>query len=154
MRYIIGIGHASMSDDGVGLRVAERLAQDGLERGFEAVSLADEGLRLLSYFTAETEKIVLVDAVEMGLAPGDWRVFRPEDVQSVKTTGRLTTHEGDILKVLELGRRLGTPAPPIAILGIQPGSLGPGLELSPALEQRLETYVSVALAEIAAFRSP
>jgi hydrogenase maturation protease len=153
LRYIIGIGHASMSDDGVGLRVVERLARDGLEQGFEAVSLAGEGLRLLSYFTAETEKIVLVDAVEMGLAPGDWRVFRPEDVQSVKISGRLTTHEGDILKVLELGRRLGTPAPLIVILGIQPGSLGPGLELSPALAQRLDTYISVALTEIATLRS-
>ena len=148
MRYIIGVGNASMSDDGVGLEVVERLAREGLEPGFEAVSIADEGLRLLSYFDAGTEKIVIVDAVDMGLEPGAWRVFGPEDVESGNEAGGLTTHEGNVLKVIELARRLGTPVPPLVILGIQPGSLGPGLELSPALEQRLETYARLALEEI------
>jgi len=137
-----------MADDGVGLRIVEEIARRGLERGFEAVAVADEGTRLLFYITRDTEKIVLVDAVDLGLPPGDCRLFKPEDVETRKTGPGVSTHEGDILKVLALARHLGNPLPPITILGIQPGLLGPGLELSAALEARFETYLETALEEV------
>lgn len=137
-----------MSDDGIGLRIVEHLARAGLEQGFEAAAVADEGTRLFNYLTEDTEKLVIVDAVDMGLEPGDYRLFKPEDVESRKTTRGLTTHEGDILKVLELAAGLGYPIPAVTIFGIQPGNLGPGLELSPALESRFEAYLDAALEEV------
>ncbi len=69
-------------------------------------------------------------------------------MESRKITRGLTTHEGDILKVLELAASLGYPIPAVTILGIQPGNLGPGLELSPALESRFESYLDAALEEV------
>ncbi len=75
MRYIIGVGNSAMSDDGIGLRIVEHLARAGLEQGFEAAAIADEGTRLFFYLTEDTEKIVIVDAVDMGLEPGDYRLF-------------------------------------------------------------------------------
>jgi len=150
VRYIIGLGNSAMADDGVGLRIVEHCARSGLERGFEAVAIADEGTRLLSYLTRDTEKIVLVDAVDMGLEPGEYRLFRPDEVESRKRPKRgLTSHEGDILKVLQLAASLGYPVPRITILGIQPENVGPGLELSEALGRRFETYLRAALEEIA-----
>jgi hydrogenase maturation protease len=148
LRYIIGIGNYSMADDGIGLRIVEHIAQNGLNRGFEAIDIADEGMRLLFYLDKETEKIVLIDAVELGLPPGDYRLFKPEDVESTKDAKRLTTHEGDVLKVLELARSLGQSIPPITILGIQPEDLNSGMELSPALQKRFAEYLQVALEEI------
>jgi hydrogenase maturation protease len=149
LRYIIGIGNYSLADDGIGLRIVERIAEKGLDRGFEAINLADEGLRLLFYLSKETEKIVLVDAVDLGLSPGEYRLFRPEDVRSTKELKRLTTHESDILAVLGFAESLGCSIPPITILGIQPGDLSPKMELSPALEERFDTYLRVALEEVA-----
>ena len=137
-----------MSDDGVGLRIVEQIARRGLEQGFEAAAIADEGTRLLFYLTENTDKVVIVDAVDMGLEPGDYRLFTPQEVESRKMTRGLTTHEGDILKVLELAASHGYPIPSVTILGIQPGNLGPGLELSPALESRFDTYLRVALDEV------
>lgn len=148
MRYIIGVGNSSMADDGVGLRVVEAVARRGLEPGFEAVAIADEGLRLLFYLTENTEKIVLVDAVDLGLAPGEYRLFKPEDVESQKETSGMTTHEGDVLRVLEMAGNLRYRIPPLTILGIQPANVGPGLELSPEIERQLDTYIQVALEEV------
>ena len=148
MRYIIGIGNYQMSDDGIGLRIVDHIVRNGLEKGFEAVDIADEGTRLLFYLQRETEKIVLIDAVDLGLAPGEYRLFKPEDVQSVKETRGLTTHEGDALKILEFARNLGYFIPPLIILGIQPGSLEPGLVLSPALAERFDLYLKIALEQI------
>jgi hydrogenase maturation protease len=148
LRYIIGIGNYSMADDSVGLRIVEHIAQHGLDRGFEAIDLADEGIRLLFYLHEETEKIVLVDAVDLGLPPGEYRLFKPEDVESTKDLERLTTHESDILAILQFARSLGYRLPPITIVGIQPGDLSPRLELSPALQTRFDTYLRVALEEV------
>jgi hydrogenase maturation protease len=148
LRYIIGVGNSTMADDGIGLRIVEHLARRGLEQGFEAVAIADEGTRLLFYLTESTEKVVIVDAVDMGLEPGEYRLFRPEDVETQKGNPGLTTHEGDVLRVLKMARGLGYPVPPVTILGIQPENLEPGLELSPALEKRLDTYIRVALDEV------
>jgi hydrogenase maturation protease len=148
LRYIIGVGNYSMADDGIGLRIVEHIARNGLDRGFEAVDIADEGTRLLFYLTEKTEKIVLIDAADLGLAPGEYRLFKPEDVETKKETGGLTTHEGDVLRVLDLARNLRYPIPPITILAIQPGSLEPAMELSPALRERFETYLRLALEEV------
>lgn len=148
MRYIIGIGNYQMSDDGIGLRIVEHIVENGLEKGFEAVDIADEGTRLLFYFQRETEKIVLIDAADMELAPGEYRLFEPKDVSTTKQTQGLTTHEGDALKILEFARNLGYFIPPLIILGIQPGSMAPGMELSPALQERFDSYLGIALEEI------
>jgi hydrogenase maturation protease len=137
-----------MADDGIGLRIVEHIAQNGLDRGFEAIDIADDGTRLLFYLNKETEKIVLVDAVDLGLGAGEFRLFEPKDVRTIKDIKRLTTHEGDILRVLEFARSLGYPIPPIRILGIQPERLEPVMELSPALERNFDTYLRVALDEI------
>jgi len=93
-----------MGDDGIGLRVIETVEREGLARGFEAVDIADDGMRLLFYCAPETERIVLVDAVDQGLAPGEWRLFEPEAVETRKELTGLTTHEGDILKVLAFAK--------------------------------------------------
>jgi len=148
LRYIIGIGNYSMADDSIGLRIVEHIIQNGLDKGFEAVDIADEGTRLLFYLKYETEKIVLIDAVDLGLAAGEYRLFEPKDVETTKETQELTTHEGDVLKILEFARNLSYPVPLITILGIQPGNLEPGMELSPALQERFDIYLKVALEEI------
>ncbi len=148
MRYIIGIGNYSMADDSIGLRIVEHIIQNKLDKGFEAVDIADEGMRLLFYLKEGTEKIVLIDAVDLGLAAGEYRLFEPKDVKTTKETQALTTHEGDILKILEFARNLSYPVPAITILGIQPEKLEPGMELSAALQERFEIYLKVALEEI------
>jgi hydrogenase maturation protease len=148
LRYIIGVGNSSMADDGIGLRIVEHIIQNGLNRGFESIDIADEGMRLLFYLEKETERIVLIDAVDLGLPPGEYRLFKPEDVESMKDVKRLTTHEGDVLRIIQLARSLGYPVPPITILGIQPGSLDPEMELSPALQKQFDTYLQVALEEV------
>ncbi len=148
MRYIIGIGNYSMADDGIGLRIVEHIARNGLDRGFETIDLADEGMRLLFYLNAETERIVLIDAVDLGLRPGEYRLFKPEDVESTQEMKRLTTHESDILAILKFAQSLGYRLPPITILGIQPEDLSQGMELSPALQRQLSTYLRVALEEV------
>ncbi|MBI4861720.1 MAG: hypothetical protein HY815_15885 [Candidatus Riflebacteria bacterium] len=55
-----------------------------------------------------------------------------------------------MLKVIDLARETGQTVPSIRIIGIEPESVEPGLELSRALRARFEEYIRAALEEISA----
>lgn len=152
-RYLIGIGNETMADDGVGPRVAETVSDRARELGFETIVIGHDAVGILAYLDEATERILFVDCVRMGRAPGDWACFSPEDVESRKQLDRLTTHEGDLLRIVDIGRRLGCPIPPITILGIEPEHIEPGVQLSPALETRFDEYVAAALEELTRHKS-
>lgn len=147
-RCLIGFGNYSRGDDGIGLRLVEAIAERGLDTDFEAVEVGNDGMKLLTYFAADVGRILVVDCARMGMAPGEARIFSPDEAESVKVVEGLSTHEGDVLAVIELGRRLGLPAPEIRLLGIEPASLAMEMELSPLLAARFEALLAMAVAEI------
>lgn len=144
MRYLIGIGTYMGLDDSIGLRIAEAIAERGLDRGFRAIDLQGNLLDVLHYCDSGTEGILVVDSARMGLEPGEYRFFSAADVVTRKKLDGISTHEGDLMKVLELARKLGLEIPAITLLGIEPADIAPEMGLTPALEQRFEEYVAVA----------
>ncbi len=66
MRYILGLGNYAMGDDGIGLRIIESIAEQGLDEDFEAIEIANNGMQVLTYFEEQTELLVIVDAVSSG----------------------------------------------------------------------------------------
>lgn len=147
--YLIGLGNYSRGDDAVGLKIAELVVGRGLERGFTALALAGNALNALSYFTEDTARILFVDCALMGLAPGEFRVFAPEDAASRKIMAGISTHESDLLAVLALAAKTGMSLPPVRIMAIQPERLDPGAPLSVSLAARLESYAQAAVKELA-----
>ncbi len=148
MRYLLGLGNYAMGDDGIGLRIVEHIADNHLDDGFEAVEIGNNGMQVLTYFEPETDGVVIVDAADFGGQPGDWIAFGPEDVDSRKVVGTISTHEGDVLKLVQLARQIGQPVPPIRIVAIQPASMTMGDGLSAAVAARFADYVAVALKEV------
>ncbi len=136
-----------MGDDSIGLRLIEAIADRRLdvEAGFGMAEIGHDGLRLVTFFREDVQKIVIVDCVRMGREAGDVAVFSPEEVVSKKQVGGYSTHESDILKTIELARGLGYPIPPITIMGIEPLMMEPSMELSPLLKGRFEEYLQRAV---------
>jgi len=137
-----------MGDDSIGLRLIEHIADNGLEDGFEAVEIGNNGMNVLTYFEDDTEKIVVVDAADFGGTPGECITFSPEEVESQKVVGTISTHEGDIMKLIELARQIDQPIPPIRVVAIQPQSMAMSDSLSPELESNIPTYIETILKEI------
>ncbi len=144
-RYLIGVGNETMTDDGVGPRIVEAVAEQARAAGVETVVIGHDTVGTLAYFDETTERILFVDCVRMGRPPGDWACFSPADVETRKALDRLTTHEGDLLRIIAMGEQLGCPIPPITILGIEPERIEPGLELSSTLQARFDEYVHATL---------
>lgn len=147
-KYIAGLGNYAKNDDGIGLRITEYIVDNQLEKGFKAVEIGNDGMRLLTYFSENTEKIVVVDCALMDLQPGEYRIFSPEDVINKKVNDTISTHEGDILKLIDLGKQLGYVIPKITIMAIQPESLEMDMTLSPTISGRLQEYVETAIKTI------
>jgi len=149
VRYLIGLGNYLAGDDGVGVHVVEHVVAEGLDRGFTALDLATNALDLVAYLGPDTEAVLVVDAAYLGLEPGEFRIFSPDEVETQKELAGFSTHEGDPLKVVELARAMGYPIPALAVMGIEPCRVEHGTELSERLRGRLAEYAAAAIERLA-----
>ena len=145
MRYLIGIGNYYGLDDSIGLRVAEAVGERGLDRGFQAIDLGGNLLDLVHYVGEGSQRVLIVDAADMSLPPGEFQFFAIDTVATRKATGGLSTHEGDVLKVLEFAEAAGALSADVTIMGIQVAEVGSEPGLSPPLEERFDEYVAAAV---------
>ena len=148
MKYIIGVGNYSMFDDSIGIKIVEHISENNLEDGFVAVDLSGNALNIFSYLCESTKKILLIDTVKEGIPPGEYRFFTPDRVTSEKELSQITSHEGDMIKVLELARQTGYHIPEIVIMGIGPAQIKMEYGLSPILKEKFNEFVENALIEI------
>ncbi|MBI4495764.1 MAG: hydrogenase maturation protease [Deltaproteobacteria bacterium] len=143
---IIGLGNLWLKDEGVGIHVVRELGKESLPPEVEVLEGGLAGIGLLGLFQGAA-KVVLVDAAEMGRPPGTVERFTPGEIK-IKT-GRVSfsTHDMGLLETLELARGLG-PLPEIVILGIQPGEISWGAELTPAVQAAVQEACRAAWKEV------
>jgi hydrogenase maturation protease len=145
VRYLIGIGNYYGLDDSIGLRIAETIGERGLDRGFQAIDMGGNLFDLVHYLGGDSEQVLIVDAARMGREPGHYEFFEPADVTTRKRGAGMSTHEGDLMKVIEFAESLGGVLAPVTVMGIEPALLGNEPGLSPLLQSRFEDYVAAAL---------
>ena len=144
---VIGMGNPLMSDEGIGVRVVARLQETPLAATVDVLDMGTSGMGVLHELEGR-DRAVFVDCAVMGAAPGTIRRFTPDEVVSRKVQARLSLHEGDLLSVLALARRLGTCPDEVVIFGIEPEVVDFGDQLSPELSDELDTYVATIDAEV------
>lgn len=135
---VIGIGNPMMSDDGIGPRlVAEH---EGSVPGVDLIDMGTGGMQLV-HVLAGYDAVLIIDSVDMGLSPGESRVFSPDDVVSFKETRAYSLHDWDLMRSIEISRQLGEAPAKILILAIQPGCLEMREGLSAVVEGGIPGYV-------------
>jgi hydrogenase maturation protease len=145
---VIGVGNLLFTDEGIGVHVVRRLEREGAGReNAEFIEAGTGGMKLV-HLLAGRRKAVLVDCAFMGEAPGTLRRFTPEEARSVKRLPGFSAHEGDLLAVLDVCRRMGDCPAQVVILGIEPETVQPGTDLSACLAARIEEYAAAVLREI------
>ena len=77
---VIGLGNPLRGDDGVGVRVAEALAEQALPDDVEVVDGGTQGLGLVNLMEGR-QRVILVDAADMGKAPGEFVRFTLDEVR-------------------------------------------------------------------------
>ena len=146
-KLIIGLGNVLLGDEGVGVRCVEYLKSRGLGKDIKIVDGATLGLGLLEEING-FEKVVLVDAVDMGKEPGSISSFSAEQILTVPNSEKFSLHEIGITDVVQLGKKIGYNFGNVRIVGIQPKDVSRGDSLSEKVEEKLPTLADKVLREI------
>ena len=144
MVLVLGLGNPLRGDDGVGCRLIEELARRELPPGVQVLDGGTAGLRLLDLLEG-WERVIVVDAAEMGRRPGEFLRFTPADVRLASMPDRCSLHHAGLSEVLALADALGEPLPDIVIFGVQPAQVGWGEGLSAAVEAALPALAKAVL---------
>lgn len=144
---VLGIGNLLKGDDGAGVRAIEALEARDLPPSVELVDGGTGGPTLLVHFEG-ARALVIVDAVNLGAAPGTVRLFGLGEIEDAGLPVRFSLHEVGILPMLELARQLGQLPGEVRIIGIQPERFDLGDRLSEAVEAAVPEAVETVVREI------
>ena len=145
---VLGIGNIIMSDDGAGVRVVQRLAEEF--RFPPEVMVLDGGtlgLDLLPELEG-VEKLIVVDAVETGKPPGTLVRLTGDDV-SIAVETKVSPHQMGLKDLLAAASLQGSLPGELVLLGIQPARVETGTVLSPAVAARLESLMGNVVDKLA-----
>jgi hydrogenase maturation protease len=142
------MGNPLRGDDGVGAFVLGALRALGpLPTGVTLHSA--EGGDVLEPLTAETwSRVVIIDAADLGQAPGAWMRLGLGALAVARLRG--STHRLGLVEALAMAKALGRDPERVAIFAVQPESTGWQAGLSQAVLRALPDLLQAVLWEMSA----
>jgi len=147
---ILGMGNPILSDDGIGLLIAEEIGKR--VKGAEVVTTALVGVHLLDLI-AGYDKVFLIDALTtVGGIKGE--VVKLKDGGA--TSHLFSSHGVNFFELLRLGGELGYKMPELGrVYGIEIGDeIAFGEELSPELKERLPCIIEKIADDVRSHLNP
>jgi hydrogenase maturation protease len=143
---VLGLGNILLRDEGVGVRVVQALEQAPLPPGVELLDGGTAGIDLLDAL-ADRRKLVVIDALDGDLAPGTVLRLAPDELAPREAPG-VSLHDLGLLETLVLARHLNAAPREVVIIGVKPGSVECGLELSAEIRRLVPRIVELVMAEL------
>ena len=142
---ILGIGNVLWADEGFGVRAVETLQQ---RFSFpDNVSLIDggtQGLYLLQHVQA-ADVLVVLDAIDYGLAPGTLKTVADGDVPNYLGAKKMSLHQTGFQEVLATAEMLNDYPDKILLIGVQPQELEDyGGSLRPQVREQITPAIEIA----------
>ncbi len=145
---ILGAGNVLMGDDGIGVRVVEALKdKEGLPDGVEVIDAGTATLDALA-LVENVNHLIIIDAVKGGGRPGTVYQFSPDDVSETPSQ-KISLHQMSLLEALKAGRMLGVRVPRVSIIGVEPGSIAAGMNLSKEVGDQIPKIVNMIMSLLA-----
>jgi len=135
---VLGIGNTLKGDDGIGIYIVERINKylEEVKRESEQAKFTGARRKIITINCGTTpenytsiirrhnpDRLILVDAAEMGLTPGSYRIIPPEKIEVMHVSTHSMALSFLILYVSDLCKD-------IVLVGIQPERMDFGTELS------------------------
>jgi len=144
---ILGLGNILWADEGFGVRTVEAL--NAAYRFPDDVRLMDggtQGIFLLPWVRA-AKRLLILDAIDFGLEPGELRVMHQEDVPRFMGVKKVSMHQAGFQEVLMSAQLADEFPDKIALVGVQPELLDDyGGSLRPVVRDRIPEAVAAAIA--------
>jgi len=150
---VLGVGNMLLKDEGIGVHVAERLQEQTLAENIEVIDGGTSGLDTL-LLEQPPYKLVVVDAIRAGGKPGTiykTRLTEGEYGQLRESLGRderVSLHQVGLIDALGVAEKLHCAPEEMVIIGIEPGQVSCGLELTAAVRRSVPAVIKEVLKEI------
>ena len=150
---VLGMGNPILSDDGVGLLVADRLRESPLPEDVEVALSEVGGLRLLELVRGFT-RVIIIDALrspaESGRHPGEVHRYEAKDFKGGHRYG--SAHSIGLDTALEIGHKLGYDMPAeVTVFAIEAEDVETfGEALSPPVAAAAERVFALVREEVGA----
>lgn len=144
---MIGVGNQDKGDDAFGLHLVRRMKEASLKHGAELIEGGTTGLDLLRYFD-ETECLIVVDAMDLGLRVGAVLLLGEEELASTFQDRPLSLHDVKLPELIRVAERMGVKPPHISVVAVQAGRTTRGADLSEEVEAALPIAEELVKKEI------
>lgn len=149
---VLGIGNTLLTDEGVGIVAMREL--ESRFGGREDMEFLDGGT--LSFTLAvpisECDALLVIDAAELGAAPGTVRSFEGAEMDRFLGANRKSSvHEVGLLDLMSISRLSGHWPERRALIGVQPAVVGWGESLTPEVAAALPAVCGVAAGIVRSF---
>jgi hydrogenase maturation protease len=147
---VIGLGNVVLSDDGLGVHAVRRLRERyEIGDGVELVEGGTAGLLLLPYLS-DARRVIVVDAIDTGAAPGTLVRLEGEDWATAFAI-RMTPHDVGLADLLGAAQLSGAWPRELVLHGAQPASTHIGTDLTTAVAASLDPLIWAIVAELSAW---
>lgn len=144
---VLGVGNILLSDEGVGVRVVEALAERFvLPDGVDVVDGGTSGMDMLDII-GDRDHLILVDAVRSAGGPGSVIRLSGDEVPAFFRT-KISPHQLGISDLLAALRLLEREPKGITLIGIEPQDLRTALELSPTIAAKVDRLVEMVIEDL------
>lgn len=134
---VLGLGNILMNDDGAGVIVVRELKESLSENeNLKVMDGGTLGLDLLGYIEW-ADKLIIVDAVDMGFKPGTVIRAEGEDINPIFES-KLSPHQMGLRDILLAAELTGKMPAEIVLFGIQTESIQMEMTLSERILKNIE----------------
>jgi hydrogenase maturation protease len=138
---VVGVGNVFRGDDGFGPQVAAQLERAPLPAWVTVRDFGIRGLHLAYELLDPPARLIIVDVVSRGDAPGTLYVIEPFLDGQALPDGVPDAHGVDLSTVFATLRGLGGTVPPVLVVGCEPATLDEAMGLSAPVEAAVEPAV-------------
>lgn len=141
---IMGVGNTLLTDEGAGVHAM--LFLQAMADWPDTVQFLDAGT--LSFTLADAiaaaDNLVIFDAAELNLKPGQVRVFADDELDEFLKSGKRSVHEVGFADLMDIARLQECLPANRALIGIQPGDFGWGDKPGDAVSRAIPAAADLA----------
>ncbi|PDT90879.1 HyaD/HybD family hydrogenase maturation endopeptidase [Bradyrhizobium sp. Y36] len=117
---VLGIGNILWADEGFGVRVVEEFHRRyAVPDNVTILDGGTQGLYLVNYLE-EADRLIVFDAIDYGLAPGELKLVRDDEVPRFTGAKKMSLHQTGFQEVISAADLLGRCPKHLALIGCQP----------------------------------
>ena len=136
MIKLVSVGNQFMKDDGIAIKVTEKLREKLIDKELDII-IAETDYQNCFYLLNEGDFVIILDAMYTGTEPGNVCVFDFKDVIA-QPFGFFMQHDMSIIELMKLYNCKFKSC----IVGIEIADVGFGDELSPVLKEKFPQICS------------